>query len=449
MAANSDNGFRRRWAVWSEAIASRLWPIPMAAVIAGVLLGIAIPELDRAVDESLPENVTAVLFSGGTEAARAVLSAIAGSLITATSLTFSLTVVALQLASSQASPRLLRMFASDRMVHATLALFLGTFAYALAVLRTVSDADGEPFVPRMGVTIASMLTLASVIMLTFFLAHLARQLRVETMLRDVHEETQRTIRLAAETPHTAADRVPDAPAVGTRSVLASRSGFVTGVDRNAILEVAAEHDLVVRELRTVGSSVIEGRPMLEWWAREPRTLLGPDTLRQVDDRLGGAVRIGYERTPTQDVGFGLRQLVDIAVRALSPGVNDPTTAVHALSHISAVLAELDRMPPEPPALADEHGMPRLVQSQHEFVDLLELAVEQPRRYGASDPDVAARLFQMLEELAECVRRPERRSAIRSQLDRLEASVADGGYDAEERERFARLGRDVRTRLTSN
>lgn len=449
MAANSGNGFRRRWAVWSEAIASRLWPIPMAAVIAGVVLGIAIPELDRAVDGSLPENVTAVLFSGGTDAARAVLSAIAGSLITATSLTFSLTVVALQLASSQASPRLLRMFASDRMVHATLALFLGTFAYALAVLRTVSDADGEPFVPRMGVTVASVLTLASVIMLTFFLAHLARQLRVETMLRDVNEETQHTIRLVAETPHAAADRAPAAPAVGTRRVLASRSGFVTGVDRNVILEIAAKHDLVVRELRTVGSSVIEGSPMLEWWTREPETPLGPDALRETDDRLGGSIRIGYERTPTQDIGFGLRQLVDIAVRALSPGVNDPTTAVHALSHISAVLAELDRMPPEPPALADEHGIPRLVPSQHEFGDLLELAVEQPRRYGASDPDVAARLFQLLEELAECVRRPERRSAIRSQLDRLEASVADVGYDAEERDRFARHGRDVRTRLARN
>lgn len=446
MAPNSGNAFRRRWAVFSEAIASRLWPIPMGAVILGVLLGIAIPELDRAIDEDLPDNVTAILFSGGTEAARAVLSAIAGSLITATSLTFSLTVVALQLASSQASPRLLRMFASDRMVHATLALFLGTFAYALAVLRTVSDADGEPFVPRIAVTVASLLTLASVIMLTFFLAHLARQLRVETMLRDVHEETQRAIRLAAGTPLPAADRAPAAPDTPTRIVPASRSGFITGVDRYAILEIAAEHDLVVRELRTVGSSVIEGSPLLEWWTRAAGAALDPDTRQRVADGLANAVHVGYERTPTQDIGFGLRQLVDIAVRALSPGVNDPTTAVHALSHISAVVAELDRMPPEPPALADDHGEPRLVQAQHEFVDLLELAVEQPRRYGASDPDVAARLYRLLEELAERVRRTERRSAVGAQLERLEASVARVDYDAHERERFARLGRAVRERL---
>lgn len=448
MKSGSGNGVRRRWAVLSEAIASRLWPIPLAAVIGGVLLGIALPELDRAVDESLPETVTALLFGGGTEAARAVLSVIAGSLITATSLTFSLTVVALQLASSQASPRLLRMFASDRMVHATLALFLGTFAYALAVLRTVADADGDPFVPRIAVTVASVLTLASVIMLTFFLAHLARLLRVETMLRDVHGETQRTIRLASETSQPAADRAPAVAATGARSVLAPRSGFITGVDRTTIIEVAAKHDLVVRELRTVGSSVIEGGPLLEWWTRAPDASLDRDTIRRVGDALVDTTRLAYERTPTQDIGFGLRQLVDIAVRALSPGVNDPTTAVHALSHVSAILAEIDRLPTDPPALADEHGEPRLVPSRHDFVDLLELAVEQPRRYGASDPDLVARLFQLLEELAGSVQRAERRSAIGAQLERLEASVARADFDGEERERFARLGRQVRERLTA-
>jgi len=137
------------------------------------------------------------------------------------------------------------------------------------------------------------------------------------------------------------------------------------------------------------------------------------------------------------------------VRAVSPAVNDPTTAVHALSHLSAVLAKIDRMPAEPPALADEQGVPRLMHAHPEFAEFLELAVEQPRRYGASDADVAARLFRLLQELAEGVQRPERRAAIAAQLDRLEASVARADYDTEERARFARLGRRVRQQLAAS
>lgn len=449
MAPTGGNGFRQRWAVLTEAIASRLWPIPLTAVIVGVGLGVAIPEIDRAVDQTLPASITAMLFSGGTEAARAVLSAIAGSLITATSLTFSLTVVALQLASSQASPRLLRMFASDGMVHATLALFLGTFAYSLAVLRTVADTGDEPFVPRIAVTVASLLTLASVVMLTVFLAHLARQLRVETMMRDVHGETQRSMRLVTDTPRAATTvDTPLVPDTGTEVVGAPRSGFITGIERETIVEIATEHDLVVRELLTVGSSVIAGSPLLEWWWRTPGGMQDRPATEQIAGRIAGTVRIGYERTPTQDIGFGLRQLVDIAVRALSPGVNDPTTAVHALSHVSALLAEFDRMPPEPPALADDDGEPRLVQHSVRFDELLDLAMTQPRRYGASDPEVAARLYRILEELGERVQRPERRAAVAMQLERLEASVADADYDDTERERFARMATRVRTALAA-
>ena len=180
-----------------EAAQSRVWPLPTAAIVAGVILGVALPELDRVLDPIVPEWLGALLFAGAPDSARAMLSSIAGSLITVTSLTFSLTVVALQLASSQASPRLLRMFASDRRVHATLAMFLGTFAFAMTVLRSVRSADetivdDTGFVPRLAVSVTFVLMLAAVVTLTLFLAHLATRLRVETMLRDVHGETTRT-----------------------------------------------------------------------------------------------------------------------------------------------------------------------------------------------------------------------------------------------------------------
>ncbi len=165
-------------------------------------MGVGLPRLDGRIDNDLPDSVEAYLFGGGVDASRAVLEAIAGSLITVTSLTFSLTVVTLQLASSQSSPRLLRTFTRDRFVHVTLSLFLATFTYALTVLRTVrsADADHDEFVPQLSVMVALLLVLGSVVGLVLFLAHLARQIRVETMLREVHTEARHTLRRVLAVP---------------------------------------------------------------------------------------------------------------------------------------------------------------------------------------------------------------------------------------------------------
>ncbi|MDP3209658.1 MAG: DUF2254 family protein, partial [Rhodoglobus sp.] len=239
---------KRALAMIRESIATELWPIPVAAIALGVVLGIVLPLVDRAVDADLPGPLVALLFAGGVDSARAVLSVISGSLITATSLTFSLTVVALQLASSQASPRILRTFSKDQTVHATLGLFVGTFAYALTVLRTVQDGTdvGDPQVPRIAVTLASVLTLASVVMLTFFLAHLARQLRVETTMRQVHAETSRTISLIAATRGEGLESLPDdiRPSRVELSFV-RRSGFIRGVDRSHLLTIAVREDIVI------------------------------------------------------------------------------------------------------------------------------------------------------------------------------------------------------------
>ncbi len=437
---------RRRIAVISDAIASRLWPVPLIAVIGAVLIGLALPELDRSVDASLADTVTAFIFSGGTDAARAVLSAIAGSLITATSLTFSLTVVALQLASSQASPRLLRMFASDPMVQGTLAVFLGTFAYALTVLRTVENAtdEADAFVPRIAVTVASVLTLVSVVVLTFFLAHLARQLRVETMMRDVHREAAHTIALLADAPPGTPAPAPIEPDRG-HTVFARTSGFVSGVARGELIDVAVAHDIVVRELRPVGGSIIAGTPLARWW--HPAQIDGPGrTDERIADEIAACFSADYERTPAQDVGFGLRQLVDVASRALSPGVNDPTTAVHALSHISALLCDLAAQPPRPEAYASQDGVTRLLPCGDDFAELLDVAISPIRRYGAGAPDVLERLLWTIDDVAWHVQHAAQRDALAQQLGRIEASLEASDLDAVERDRLAAAAQQARATL---
>ena len=421
-----------RWLSWQAFVdetRTRLWPLPAAALVAAVALGIGLPRVDAAVGDDLPPGLTELLFGGGAGAAQTVLNAIATSLITVTSLTFSLTVLTLQLASSQYSPRLLRTFTRDGFVQGTLALFLGSFVYAVTVLRTVRTPEGSDvaFVPQLSVTLAFALTLASALGLVLFLAHLAREIRVETVLRNVHDETGGTLeRVLGERESMAG--VPTEPAGGgVRPLLAPASGFVVGIDHHLLRGAALEVDAVVVVDRRVGDVLVEGTPVARAWPVSAGSLEEED-VAALQERLAEAVDTQYERTSQHDVAFGLRQLTDVAVKALSPGINDPTTAVHALSHAAALLCELSRRDLGADALRDDRGRVRVAVRQRSFRELLDLAVDQPRIYGADDPHVLRSLLELLEAVAWVADAPERTAAVQDQLDRVRKVIAGGTLD---------------------
>lgn len=434
-----------RWDSLREGARTQLWPLPAFAVLLAVGLGAALPRLDARVDDDLPASITDYLFGGGPGAARTVLDAMASSLITVTSLTFSLTVVTLQLASSQFSPRLLRTFTRDRFVHATLALFLATFTFALTVLRTVRSPEegSSAFVPRLSVTVAFLLTLASVIALVLFLAHLATQIRVETMLRTVHDDASDALRrvLRSTTTPGDGDDLPVRPAQPVWTVTARSSGFLVRVDEQELLAAAEQAGAVVLVDRSPGGWLVASTPVATAWPCE-RSASGAPDVDRLADQVARALTIGPERTSEQDVGFGLRQLTDVTTKALSPGINDPTTAVHALGHSAALLCEVAAFHLGPRVLRDEQDRVRVVLQRPSFAELLELAMAQPRRYGAGDPIVVARLLSLLREVAWCTRLPEQRAAVRDQLRRLRATAAAQDFDEAERDRLALLGAQV-------
>lgn len=404
-------------------------------MIAGVLL----PHLDAYVDTKLPPWLSVLLFGGDAGAARTLLDSISSSLITVTSLTFSLTVVTLQLASSQFSPRLLRTFTSDIFVQATLAVFLSTFTYALTVLRAVRSSDeGDAFVPRISVTVAFILGIVSVLGLVLFLAHLARQIRVETMLRDVHDDASATVR-SATSPLEDARPQPDLPTQPPHAldVTAPSSGFLTSVDGTELLAAAIEADAYLIIDCHPGSSLVEGVPIGAAWSASQ--CLDDDAFQRLQAAVRGAIRTGYERTAAQDVGYGLRQLTDVTNKALSPGINDPTTAIHALGHISAILCQLAGRDLRSVVLRDDDDRVRVVLRRPSFAEVVDLAITQPRRYGSSDPQVMQRLFRLLEELAWHV---VGESPIREQLHRLQATVARSDFDDTERAQLADAARRV-------
>ncbi|MBD3145811.1 DUF2254 domain-containing protein [Microbispora bryophytorum] len=425
----------RRWDVVRDTWRTRLWPLPAMGIVVAIGLGVGLPRLDARIDHRLPAEVTRYLFTGGPEAARTVLSVIAGSLVTVTSLIFSLTVLTLQLASSQYSPRLLRTFTRDRFVHVTLAVLLATFMYSVTVLRTIraSVIEHSAFVPQLSVTVAFASQVAAVMMLVLFLAHLAGQIRVESLLRSVHSEASETIRRVLDDKRMPADpavwRVPE---TSTTALCARSSGFLIAVEDELLLAAAVEADAMVFMDRVPGDSIIVGTPIAAAWATDGGGPLRDDAAALLEERVNAAVRTGFERTPARDFVFGLRQLVDVAIKALSPGINDPTTAVHALSHASAVLCELAGRNLGSCLLQDGDGRDRVLVRRPDMPTLLELVVAQPRRYGAGEPEVLARLFALLRELAWVTSRPGDRQAVKDQLVRLRAAVRRQDYDDAER-----------------
>lgn len=421
-----------------------LWPWPVVAAVAAVGLGVGLPALDSVLEEPGGDHPLTFVFGGGPSAARDLLAAIAGSLISVTGLTFSFTVVALQLSSSQHSPRLLQTFVTDRVVQATLAQLIATFVYALTVLRTVRSEDatssGDAFVPRLSVTVGFVLTFVSVIALVLFLGHLARSLRVETMLRDVHDEASETY--ARELPPAGAQ--PAAPVVlpaGTPNVvLAETSGFVIDVDEDAIVQAAVGADVTVVLAPRIGDSVVTGIPLAHVWRHAAASAQG---IEDVERAVRRAVGLGFERSPDRDVAYSLRKVVDIAVRALSPGTNDPTTAVHALSHVSALLGELVTRPPHTTACRDGDGSLRLVVPARRVRELVQLGLEEPLQFATGQPAVLRRMAALLRELAWRAPRGPGDDDLRSYLGRVaELARESASVDRTETDRWEQEFRDA-------
>jgi uncharacterized membrane protein len=441
---------RRAVQTVQDAVRTQLWPLPTLGVVLAVALGILVPLLDVTADAHLPAVLDAVVFNGDPGAARTVLSAVASSLITVTSLTFSLTVVTLQLASSQFSPRLLRTFTQDLFVQVTLAIFLATFTFSLTVLRSVRSIaeGGTAFVPRLAVTVAFLLALASVVALVLFLAHLTRQIRVETMLLQVHDDavgTMDTNLIRRDNPD-ASRTLPEQPATA-HVLLASGSGFLTSIDQDDLVKAATRSGTVVSLERDPGSFVVQGTALGHAWPSDDRPS-DPESMDRLRDRVAAAVHLGPERTAAQDVAYGLRQITDIVIKALSPGINDPTTAIHGLGQTSALLAELTDYHLGPLVLNEADDQPRVVLHRPGFAQLLELAIAQPRSYGKSDPQVLGRLYQLLADLTWHVH-DDQHGPVLDQLRRLDDSVAEQDFDEADNQHLDELSQSVRQGLSED
>jgi uncharacterized membrane protein len=410
---------------------SRMWFIPGAFAIGATIAAFVLVPVDHLVDQSLSVDLSGVLFAGGPESARLVLSTIAAAMLSFTGLVFTVTMLVLQLASSQLSPRVMRTFLRDRVNQTVLGLFVATFLYSLLVLREVhTPVVGSSFVPAIAVTVAYLLLVASVGAFVFYIHHMAQAIRAVSVLRSVGDETRAAI--ARLYPEGIGDEpeppIPGLPARAPDQLVMHEHapGVITSVDEEQLVEIAREHGLTIALLHQVGDFVPQGTTLLALWSGAGGP---PDTM--LAGHLVGAVQIGLERTMTQDPAFGFRQIVDIAERALSPGVNDPTTALQALDQLHDLLRRLAVRRFPSPSRLDEKGDVLLHLPRPGWPDYVALAIDEIRQYGGGSIQIARRLRHLLLDVR-AVAPPARAEPIVRQLRLLDAGIAEAFSAPEDR-----------------
>ena len=410
------------------ALASSLWFIPGIIVAGSLALAVLLVQLSVIVDDEMLAKMPR-LFGAGPSGSRDMLSTIAGSVITVAGVTFSITIAALALASAQYTPRVLRTFMGDRANQVVLGTFVGVYAYCLVVLRTIRGGDEGTFVPSIAVLFGFLLALVSVALLIFFIHHIAAALQASTILDRVRKSTERAIaELFPEEMGEAADVDREtalaivATADASWSVVTSvETGYVQSVDADGLLAFARSHDVVVRMERAVGDFVPAGLPLVS----VARTGGGADRTNGRDaplsagaaSELRGLYTIDAHRTVEQDAAFGILQISDIALKALSPGVNDTTTAATCVDHLAALLARIAGRRIAPRARGDGSRL-RVIARGPTFADFVDLALDDVRRNAKGNVTILSRLFDAIETTAGCTRDAARRRVLLVHVERL-------------------------------
>ncbi len=412
---------RARWAAVSEKVRGSYWFLPTLLACAGLALGLSLVMIDARLGGAWLGQYE-WFYGSRPEGARSMLSTIAGSTITVAGVVFSITLAAVTYASGQFGPRLLGNFMRDRGNQATLGVFIGTYLYCLVVLRTVRSAGEasinsggavhDAFVPHLAMFGGLTLAIVSTAVLIYFVHHVTSGIHINNVIAQVGNDLIAKIRRPDNQEDTEREATSPPPVAGTTlAIMAAKTGYIESIDVGALLKIASRNDLVVRPIRRVGDFVSEGWTILE--AHSPALISD----RTIEECIA-VFTVGRQRTAKQNLRFGIDELVEIAARALSPGVNDPFTAIACLDWLGAALAELDRRPFTPRQMFADDGSVRIILSPLNFEDYLQAAFGQLRSYVAADPNARAHALNTLTDLATHVRHPRHRILIEAECARL-------------------------------
>lgn len=407
---------RFRWEERYVRARESFWFLPAVLVVLAIVLSQLTLFLDRRVDLDWAGNSQLAL---GVEGSRGLLTTIGGAVLAVAGTAFSITISVIATASSSYGPRLVRNFMKDRGNQLVLGVFVATFAYCIIVLRSVTSADSdagrEAFVPYISVYLALLIALLNIGALVYFIHHIADSIQISTLVKTVRGDLTRVA--GKEYPATEEDWDDDAvPAVrldpeddDVEVVTVGANGYLNGVDTSSILTWAREHDVVVEIVPRVGDHVI-AEEQLARVSRVSRPGGPPDAAggsgdgsgedESVAETLRSHVTVGAARSPHQDIRFALQQVAEVAVRAMSSGVNDSYTAQNAIEELGSGMAAVARGHEPPEGIADRNGDLRLVLRRPRPIELVDLVFDDLRIHGTGDPRIMRATIQLAKRIAE-------------------------------------------------
>ena len=381
---------------------SSLWFLPGLIVAGSIVSAIILVDFDKQIGGNWISGYPR-LMDVEPSGSRDMLAAVAGSMITVAGIVFSIVIVALSLASTQYTPRILRNFMRDQINQVVLGVFVGIFTYCIVVLRTIRGGGDNVFVPSVAVIVGVLLALVGIGFLIFFIHHTAVSIQASSIIAAVYDET---IEMIDELfPHRLGINAPDEEienlnkleaALNWQIVSATKTGYIQNIDIVSLLNFTRTREIIVRMEHGVGEFVIAGAPLVAVTAYFPenKLILDGKLTRQINDIYS----VDNFRTIDQDAAFGIRQIVDIVMKALSPGVNDTTTAVICIDYLTAIVSHLAARPfPTHFRFADNRL--HVISKSPSFVDLLNLAFNQTRQNALNNVAIILAMLQSLEKIA--------------------------------------------------
>ncbi len=404
-------------------LSAKLWSGAAVTGVVAAVLAIVLTEVDVPGEYLLAQY----LWPGDTDGAADMLSFVASSTMTVLTTTISMTLIVLQVASGNFSHQLLRDYIESPAVRGIIAVYVGNFVYAVLVLRSL-DKDAES-PPQLAVTVAVLGVLIALGTFIWYVSRVVDMVRVDTIIR---QSAERTLAHADTAPPTDTPAVyferPEPPSHA--AVLCAESfGYVQRVDHQSAADWAKEHEATVVIDVQPGDRIIAGQPVAMWWCATQHATHALD--------MPDPIFLSLERVSGNDFALGLRQLLDIGVRALSPGVNDPTTARHTIGQATSVLRTLVTHPPQPVVHEDEEGRCVLWAAERTQAELLAEWVSEMRRYGAQEPGVLVELLDMLHIVGEESRDPAVRVVVRKEIEAIIRAAARAIDEPLDRQRVLR------------
>ena len=448
--------------VWGE-IRSSYWFVPSLMAVGALLLSLGMIEVDSRVSAKWLREF-GWLYLNQADGARALLSTVAGSMITVAGVAFSSVMVVLSLTSSQFGPRLIRNFMRDTGNQVVLGTFVATFLYCLLILRTIRQGESSAFVPHLSIILAVVLAAASIGVFIYFIHHTAESIQVSNVLGRVSHSLETTVvekypdkkllpsgvgRGIEETSlgETSSEEVADEgssnsekrrskreniderlrdslPDLGAAAVIpAARSGYLQYIDEKVLMRLACEHGVVFELAAQPGAFLLTGVTLVRVWPDRPRKDGFEEALRR-------AFVLGAHRTQAQDVDFLFDQLVEVGLRALSPGINDPFTAMMCIDRIASALRLLDERDLPSPYRADDEGRLRVVVHPVSAPALVARTLGPFRRYGSDSLLVLTHLLSAIKTLLSLTRTPEFRRALLREAALVKESGCEGFIGAD-------------------